>query len=73
MPEATASDNSMFGVERMLAALNEDPNTAPEQLLKAVRRAADEFMQGAEQFDDLTMLCLEYRGPAPRPEEQSRS
>ena len=73
VPEATASDNSMFGVERMLAALNEDPNTPPEQLLKAVRRAADEFMQGAEQFDDLTMLCLEYRGPAPRPEEQSRS
>ena len=27
-----------------------------------VRRAVDDFVQGAEQFDDLTMLCLEYKG-----------
>ena len=62
VPEATRADNGLFGVERMLAALNEDPAAAPVQLLKNVRRAVDDFVGEAEQFDDLTMLCLEYRG-----------
>ena len=62
VPEATAADNSMFGKERMLAALNEDPAASPEQLLGHVRRAVDGFVKEAEQFDDLTMLCVEYKG-----------
>ena len=64
VPEATDADNAMFGTERMLAALNEAPESAPEQILKNVREAVDVFARGAEQFDDLTMLCLDYRGPA---------
>ena len=66
VPEATDPGNDMFGAERMLAALNVSPDVTPEQHLKAVRRAVDDFMHGAEQFDDLTMLCLEYRGAQPR-------
>ena len=62
VPEATAPDNTMFGTERMLAALNEVPTGSPEQILKKVRNAVDDFVKGAEQFDDLTMLCLEYKG-----------
>ena len=52
----------MFGTERMLAALNASPEASPQELLNNVRRAVDGFMKDAEQFDDLTMLCLEYRG-----------
>ena len=62
VPEATNADNVLFGTERMLAALNEDASAAPEQLLHHVRGAVDSFVKDAEQFDDLTMLCLEYRG-----------
>ena len=62
VPEATAADQSMFGTERLLAALNETPEAGPEQLLGQVRKAVDGFVQGAEQFDDLTMLCMEYKG-----------
>ena len=62
VPEATAPDNTMFGTVRMLAALNEVPTGSPEQILNKVRRAVDDFVKGAEQFDDLTMLCLEYKG-----------
>jgi sigma-B regulation protein RsbU (phosphoserine phosphatase) len=29
-----------------------------------VRRAVDDFVGDAEQFDDLTMMCLEYKGGA---------
>ena len=62
VPEATDAGNKMFGTERMLAALNEQPEAAPEQLLKNVRCAVDGFVKEAEQFDDLTMLCMEYKG-----------
>ena len=62
VPEATAADDEQFGTERMVNALNLDPSAAPEQILKNVRKAVDEFVKEAEQFDDLTMLCLEYNG-----------
>ena len=62
VPEATAADGGMFGTERMLSALNETRDAPPEQVLKNLRRAVDDFVKDAEQFDDLTMLCLEYRG-----------
>ena len=62
VPEATNADKVMFGTDRMLAAMNEDPAAPPEDILKNVRKAVDDFVQDAEQFDDLTMLCLEYKG-----------
>ena len=62
VPEATNSEKQLFGTERMLAALNEQPDSHPEQILKNVRKSVDEFVKEAEQFDDLTMLCLEYIG-----------
>ena len=63
VPEANNAKNELFGAERMLAALNEDPAAQPEDVLRNVRRAVDGFVEEAEQFDDLTMLCLEYKGP----------
>ena len=48
--------------ERMLDALNQTANESPEMILKNVRIAVDGFVKEAEQFDDLTMLCLEYAG-----------
>ena len=62
VPEANDADNRLFGTERMLSALNGDPDAAPEQILKNVRGAVDAFVKDAEQFDDLTMLCMEYHG-----------
>ena len=63
VPEATNADKELFGTERMLAALNQDTAAGPETALRNVRRAVDDFVQEAEQFDDLTMLCMEYRKP----------
>ena len=63
VPEATNADNELFGTDRMLAALNERPDAAPQDVLKNMRRAVDGFVLEREQFDDLTMLCLEYKGP----------
>lgn len=62
VPEATDSKNELFGMERLVSALNVKPDASPEQLLHNVRGAVDGFVKDAEQFDDLTMLCLEYKG-----------
>ena len=61
VPEATDRKNDMFGMERLVDALNEAPEATPEKLLENVRTSVDRFVKDAEQFDDLTMLCLEYK------------
>ena len=60
--EATSMDKELFGTDRMIDALNAEPDATLEKLLKNVRTAVDAFVKEAEQFDDLTMLCIEYRG-----------
>jgi len=62
VPEANNAEGGLFGTDRMLSALNAHTEATPEQMLKQVRFAVDGFVQNAEQFDDLTMLCLEYKG-----------
>lgn len=62
VPEAINASNEMFGTERMLTALNSEPSATPETILKNVREAVDRFSMDAEQFDDMTMLCVEYKG-----------
>ena len=52
----------MFGTDRMIEALNTDPDAAPDQILANVRKAVDEFVKDYEQFDDLTMMCIRYDG-----------
>jgi len=64
LPEATNAENELFGLDRTVGSLNKDPDAHPMELLASVRADVDEFVAGAEQFDDLTMLCLEYKGPA---------
>ena len=63
VPEATNANNELFGNERMLRALNRNPDASPTALLRTVRREVDDFVGSAPQFDDLTMLALKYRGP----------
>ncbi|MBQ5804826.1 MAG: serine/threonine-protein phosphatase [Erysipelotrichaceae bacterium] len=60
--EATDKNNTLFGTDRMLEALNKDPGADPETILKNVNDGINGFVRKAEQFDDVTMLCLEYKG-----------
>ena len=60
--EATREDKELFGSERLIEALNRVTAASPKQVLGEVRKAVDNFVEGAEQFDDLTMMCLEYKG-----------
>ena len=71
VPEATNAEKELFGTDRMLESLNAHPDATPIEVLKAMRRAVDGFVKDAEQFDDLTMLCLEYKGAAAKGEGQA--
>ncbi|MBR3436805.1 MAG: serine/threonine-protein phosphatase [Lachnospiraceae bacterium] len=62
VPEASDAQKKLFGSERMLDALNKDPAADPEHTIRAVRAAVEDFAEGAEQFDDITMLSVEYKG-----------
>ena len=63
VPEATDAENELFDTSRMLDALNAEPDASTVRILEIVREAVDAFVRDAEQFDDLTMLCLKYIGP----------
>ena len=60
--EATNQKSELFGMDRVLETLNRHPEASPEQTLKELHRAVDDFVEDAPQFDDLTMLCLHYIG-----------
>ena len=64
LPEAMASDRSMFGLARMVQTLNEEPEGSPKEIVVRMQDAVNRFVKDEEQFDDLTMLCLSYDGPA---------
>ena len=64
--EATNGQKKLYGAGRMLDALNKDPDARPEQILENVAQDIDRFVGGAEQFDDITMLCFRYLGPSGR-------
>ena len=69
LPEANNSEGKMFGLERTLAALNEDRDAGAEETLKAVKCSVDAFVGQTPRFDDMTMMCLVYHGPGHDTEE----
>ena len=62
VPEANNRERKLFGIDRMLQALNRNPDASPEEVLSNVMENINAFVAGAEQFDDITMLCLKYNG-----------
>ena len=60
--EATSAEKELYGTERMLQALNRNPDASPEDTLNHVMDGINAFVAGAEQFDDITMMCLKYIG-----------
>ena len=62
--EATDRNGDLFGTDRMLDALNKAPDAPPEQVLENVMGGINDFVDGSEKFDDITMLCFRYLGPS---------
>ena len=51
----------MFREDRITGTLNRNADADPEALVRGVYDAVKRFMNGAEQFDDITMLCFRYQ------------
>ena len=62
LPEASNASGKMFGIERTLKALNEVRDGTCREVLDHVTQSVTAFVGDAPQFDDTTMLCLEYKG-----------
>ncbi len=62
VPEAIDSAENMFGMDRMIAALNTNPDAKPDEIIGRVKAKVDEFVGETDRFDDLTMLCIDYYG-----------
>lgn len=59
--EATNKDNQLYGMNRLNNVLNHKcADCNPEHTLELVKADIDAFVGEADQFDDITMLCLEY-------------
>ena len=50
-----------FGLERMLESTNAHYGGSMEELLEGIRSDLDTFMQGADPFDDITMMSVLYK------------
>jgi serine phosphatase RsbU (regulator of sigma subunit) len=61
LSEATNGSTVQFGTDRTIDALRGREDGSPEELVRAVLDAVETFVADAPQFDDLTMLCVEYR------------
>ena len=61
VPEATDADNKLYGEDRLLAFMNQNASVEATELLPALKANIDEFVGEAPQFDDITMLVLDYK------------
>ncbi len=62
--EATNLSEELFGEDRLQSVLNENVKVDMITLLPAVKQAMDQFVGEADQFDDITMLGLKFKGGA---------
>ena len=70
--EATNVNNELYGMDRLSAILNKVKEKTPHEILPAVKQDIDEFVGEAPQFDDITMLCLEYKAKMEIKEEDGK-
>ena len=61
VPEATNIDNELYGEGRLLTFMNKNALTEATEFLPALKANIDEFVGEAPQFDDITMLMLDYK------------
>ncbi|MCQ2547797.1 MAG: SpoIIE family protein phosphatase [Clostridia bacterium] len=58
--EATDLKGELYGEDRLLEYINNHVDDLPEYVLHGIRKDIDKFVGEAEQFDDITMLMLDF-------------
>lgn len=63
--EAANKNDELFGDERLIDTLNNIPlskASSPQDICKYILSEVQDFANGTEQSDDITMLCFKYQG-----------
>ena len=61
IPECEGSAGQ-FTLNRAVTTLNKYKDNAPEEICKSMLGELQTFMGSNDQFDDITMVCVEYKG-----------
>ena len=59
--EATNNKLELFGEERLLKCFDNADSISSNELVKKVKESVDGFVDGQDQFDDMTMLCFRLK------------
>lgn len=62
VPEAENESETQYGYDRFLSILNKSKDETPDILIKNAGADIYKFTKDQPQFDDLTMLCIHYKG-----------
>ena len=73
VPEASNTGKEFFGLERTVEALNQSKDDTPQQILENMSQVLNQFVADAPQFDDMTMMCLQYNGEQKVREEREET
>ena len=57
--DAINKNNKHYGVDNLLKTLNKNKDKDVKETIESVNLSLDNYSKGCEQFDDITMLCLE--------------
>ena len=60
--DACNTDGELFSENALVKAVNESDSSTAKSLVTDVLHRIEEYSSGAEQFDDITMLAVIYRG-----------
>lgn len=64
LTEAENKQHELYGEERMMRVLASLIDSRPRDVVERMKADAVQFVNGAQQSDDLTMLCIRYQTPA---------
>ena len=59
--EATNAQDELYEMGRLASVLDKSAGKTPCEVIAAVKADVDAFVGPAPQFDDITMLCFEYK------------
>lgn len=62
--EAANKNLELYGENRLISRFGAIRENCAEAVCEFIKNDVDAFSEDAEQFDDITMLCLCYRGPS---------
>ncbi len=60
--DAMSTSKEFLGLPGALRLINSTKGDTPEEVIREMKAGLSAFTEGAEQFDDITMLCLKYNG-----------